>query len=220
MVSNCIYTRSVMISECISKFTRSSSPSVVPNTLHYRLEVHLQTCSITASKFTRPSPPSASLSSFNLALQVHLLVQVDVGLQAHLQTHSIMASQYILKFTRSRPPSAFVCSLDWCLQVLFQLCSSTVCSQIDHMYIYRDLDRYNMPYYDLTNVGTVIKTNMVDEMPCGYGTLRNHCCENMAPSLPQTCAMVSAAPQRDYLISQILWHPECTSITAGAFRCT
>jgi hypothetical protein len=30
-----------------------------------------------------------------------------------------------------------------------------------------------MPYYELANLVTVTKTNMIDEMPCGYGTLRN-----------------------------------------------
>jgi hypothetical protein len=29
-----------------------------------------------------------------------------------------------------------------------------------------------MPYYDVANLVTVTKTNMIDKMPCGYGTLR------------------------------------------------
>ena len=29
-----------------------------------------------------------------------------------------------------------------------------------------------MPYYDVANLVTVTKTNIIDEMPCGYGTLR------------------------------------------------
>jgi len=29
-----------------------------------------------------------------------------------------------------------------------------------------------MPYYEVVNLGTVTKTNMIDEMPCAYGTLR------------------------------------------------
>jgi hypothetical protein len=29
-----------------------------------------------------------------------------------------------------------------------------------------------MPYYDIVNLGTIRKTNIIDEMPCGYGTLR------------------------------------------------
>ena len=29
-----------------------------------------------------------------------------------------------------------------------------------------------MPYYDVANLVTVPKNNMIDEMPCGYGTLR------------------------------------------------
>jgi hypothetical protein len=30
-----------------------------------------------------------------------------------------------------------------------------------------------MPYYDVANLVTVTKTNMIDVMPCGYGTLRS-----------------------------------------------
>ena len=29
-----------------------------------------------------------------------------------------------------------------------------------------------MPYYDVANIVTVTKTNIIDEMPCDYGTLR------------------------------------------------
>jgi len=29
-----------------------------------------------------------------------------------------------------------------------------------------------MPYYEVANLVTVTKTNMIDEMPCAYGTLR------------------------------------------------
>jgi hypothetical protein len=29
-----------------------------------------------------------------------------------------------------------------------------------------------MPYHDLANLVTITKTNMIDEMPCGYGSLR------------------------------------------------
>jgi len=29
-----------------------------------------------------------------------------------------------------------------------------------------------MPYYDVVNLVTVIKMNIMDEMPCGYGLLR------------------------------------------------
>jgi hypothetical protein len=39
---------------------------------------------------------------------------------------------------------------------------------------YIDIERLRtyMPYYDVANLVTVAKTNMIDEMPCGYGTLR------------------------------------------------
>ena len=36
------------------------------------------------------------------------------------------------------PRGASLGSLNGCLQVLFRLYSTTICGQIDHMYIYRD----------------------------------------------------------------------------------
>jgi hypothetical protein len=63
---------------------------------------------------------------------------LDLSLQMHLQTHSIAASKYISQFTRSRPPSASLSSLNQRLQVLLRLRSSTVCSQIGRIYIYRE----------------------------------------------------------------------------------
>jgi hypothetical protein len=29
-----------------------------------------------------------------------------------------------------------------------------------------------MPYYEVANLATVTKTNVIDQMPCAYGTLR------------------------------------------------
>jgi hypothetical protein len=74
-----------------------------------------------------------------------------------------------------------------------------------------------MAYYDLTILVTITTMNMVEEMCCGYGTISNHCCEKTAQCLQQTSEKVSAASKCDYSISQISRHPECTSITAGAF---
>jgi hypothetical protein len=31
-----------------------------------------------------------------------------------------------------------------------------------------------MVYYDVANLVTITKMNMIDEMPCGYGTLRTN----------------------------------------------
>jgi len=84
-------------------------PSTPPISLDHSLQVHLQSCSITASQciseFTQARSPIASPTSPN-----H-------GLPAHLQTHSIMASKCISEFTRSRPPSASLNSLDHSLLV-------------------------------------------------------------------------------------------------------
>jgi len=67
-----LQTHSIMISECISKFTWSRLPSVFLNMLNYPLHVHLQTRSITASKcisdFTRSQSPSTSPNSLHPGL--------------------------------------------------------------------------------------------------------------------------------------------------------
>jgi len=50
-----------------------------------------------------------------------------------------------------------------------------------------------MPYYDVANLVTVPKTNMIDEMPCGYGTLRTTGVRIWQQVSHRPCADVSAA---------------------------
>jgi hypothetical protein len=52
-----------------------------------------------------------------------------------------------------------------------------------------------MPYCDVANLVTVRKTNMINEMPCGYGTLR--------ATGVTIRNQVSAASKVDYPNSQI-----------------
>jgi len=100
----------------------------------------------------------------------------------------------------TRPPSTFLSSLNWHLQVLLQLCSSTA-------YIYIERLRYYLPYYYVTNFVTVIMANVINEIPCGYGTVRTTAmreygtrspterCRDLSCSrcLAQPCAEVLAA---------------------------
>jgi len=80
----------------------------------------------TTSKYSSnlaPSYPATSVSANSLdhGLGVYLWVHsVWVGLQLHLQTHSITASKCISEFTRPRPPSASPNSLDHGLPVHLQ----------------------------------------------------------------------------------------------------
>jgi hypothetical protein len=66
-----------------------------------------------------------------------------------------------------------------------------------------------MPYYDIANLVTPKKTNLIDEMTCGYGTLRTtvvripHYVSHTAAQRSQAALKVSAAPKFDYPISQI-----------------
>jgi len=48
---------------------------------------------------------------------------------------------------------------------------STIPSQADNIYRYRDLDKYQMSWCNIPNCVTVSKTNRIDEMPLHYGTV-------------------------------------------------
>jgi len=50
-----------------------------------------------------------------------------------------------------------------------------------------------MPYYDVANLVTVTKTNMIDEMPCDYGTLRTTGVRIRHQVSRRACTEVSAA---------------------------
>jgi len=101
---------SIMASMCISKLARAQPPSLSPHLLDHSLEV----CTLMACKRISPS---ASLSS------------LDLGLQVHLQTHSIMASKFISKLPLLWPPNVSRCSLQSNLQTNLDLLPSTACSQ-------------------------------------------------------------------------------------------
>jgi len=50
-----------------------------------------------------------------------------------------------------------------------------------------------MPYYDVANLVTVTKTNMIDEMPCGYGALKTTGVRVWHQVSRRGCAEVSTA---------------------------
>jgi len=50
-----------------------------------------------------------------------------------------------------------------------------------------------MSYYNIPNLVTRTKTNMTDKMPSSHGTLKHNYCENTAPGILHTSAVVSAA---------------------------
>jgi len=113
-------TRSITISESISKVSRSQPPCVSPNTLNHHLHVHLQSHSITVSTLARSQTPSVSPNSLGCGLQTRSITASKciptlpwlwprsaspTSLGYGLQTRSIMASKCISKLARSRPPS-------------------------------------------------------------------------------------------------------------------
>jgi len=148
-----LHSRLIIASRCISNHTLSRPSSASPNPLKPGLQVHLW---VTRSQPPSPSPnsldhgfqvhplatrsglPNASWTPLDGSLQVHLWIHLDFGLQTHPQTYLITATMYISLFTWSRPPSAYLSCLNESLQMLRRLHSSSVCSQIGHMYIYRE----------------------------------------------------------------------------------
>ena len=111
-----------------------------------------------------------------------------------------------------RPPSGASLSSQWA-------CPGTPPILLDYHlwtdwpYVYLERHKLCMPYYDVANLVTVTKTNMIQ-----WNALllcKNHCCENPAPSrlqsglscsrsLPHICPVVPGAPKFDYPQSQIL----------------
>jgi hypothetical protein len=68
-----------------------------------------------------------------------------------------------------------------------------------------------MPQYDVANLETVTKTNMIDEMPCCYGTLRTsgvriwhhvsrRACEEVSAALEVYCRPAQSSQQPQNLI--------------------
>jgi len=58
-----------------------------------------------------------------------------------------------------------------------------------------------MPYYEIANIVTVTKTNMIDEMPCAYGTLRT-------TALRIRHQVSRRAAQRSQLLEVCMWLPD------------
>ena len=90
--------------------------STPPISLDHRLQVHLQTRSITASQCISEFPITASKCLSKL-VRLRPPSSHDHGLQLHLRTRSITASKCISKLGRSRPPSSSLNFFDHSLQV-------------------------------------------------------------------------------------------------------
>ena len=156
----------------------------------------------------------------------------------HHQTRLLLAS----RFAWSQRPISSLSSLNWHALVLLHCARVRLKPDWLYVNIQVDQDRECMPYYDVANHHVIVKhqcqTDECDTLngACGSRTIRTttvriahqelsllhplHSGLSSSPSLTQTCTEVSAAPTFDYSISKRLYHFECTSITAGAFRCT
>jgi len=101
------------------------------------------------------------------------------------------------------PPSgACLSSLNGRLDVLLRLCSTTICGQIDRLNIYSETWILHAILW-CSESFDCNKDEYDTENAMQLWNPKNHCCENTARSLPQSCAVVSAAPEFDYPIRQI-----------------
>jgi len=116
--------------ELIQSPSITASTCISPKLLNYRLQVYLQTRSITDCKFAQSWPTSASPDSLDYGLQVHVskLAQ-SWPLSAYLQTRSIMASKCIPTLVRLWPCGLSLSSNECYCQVHHEVLSSTACSQ-------------------------------------------------------------------------------------------
>jgi hypothetical protein len=77
----------------------------------------------------------------------------------------------------------------------------TACHQVHLRYlcilVFITIERSKeyMPYYDVAKLVTVTKTNMINEIPCDYGTLRTTGGGIWHQVTHSACAEVSAAPE-------------------------
>jgi len=91
------------------------------------------------------------------------------------------------------PPSgASLGSVNGCLQVLLRSCSTTICGQIDHMYIYWDTEIMHTILWGSESCYCNKDEYNRQNALCLWNP-KNPCCENTAPSLLQSCTEVSAA---------------------------
>ena len=84
------------------------------------------------TKLAPIQPPSASPNLFDYCLQVHLLSSLNLGLQVHLHSGLVAASQCSSELPRSQPPSASPNSFDDGLPVHLQTRSIMASKCISH----------------------------------------------------------------------------------------
>jgi len=167
-----LQVRTITASNCISKLAQSRPRNASPNSLDHGLQVHLSTRLITASKYivnerrrvygdtgeTEVDWATGSTYSGDSAVDRHHLIFISSGstqLRGLSRPGSIISSHFHPRLLE----------LEWFFLTNSVVARLTVC-------IYIEILKYCMPYYEVANIVTVTKTNMIDEMPCAYGTWR------------------------------------------------
>jgi len=216
---------SIMASKCISELAQTCPSSVSPNLHDHGLRLYLSVPTLSVSHwistFTLSWPRSASPTNVIMALKCisqftrfRPLSASPNSLYHSVDVHKILASNCIWKCTQSACLGAPQIALEYHLQPDWV----SVDIQIH-------LDSYYVPYHNVANFFVIVKdqcetkTNIIDQMPCSYGTLRTTTvriphqvsslhrtlCSSLScyQSLRQICTEVTAAPKFDYPISQI-----------------
>jgi len=160
-----LWVHSISASKCISKLTRSLPRSVSLSSPNPGLQTHLSTCSITASKYIVNEPrrvygntgvtevdwATGSTYSGDHGVDRHHLIFISSYHKWKIHTLSFPTFGVSRSFRDVVDPRNCMDSHSWVvsylltfflgdgsLQVLLWLCSTTICGQIDRMYIYRD----------------------------------------------------------------------------------
>jgi hypothetical protein len=204
------HSYTIVASKCILKLARSRPPCASlsstwfwPPTASLGYWISASKC---ITKRTRSRPRSTSPSSTRSQSPSASPNSLDRGLHVRLSFHTITASKFISKSSQFASPGARAITLQYR-------------QQPDWPYIY--IERLRLIIHAILWCSESCDCNKDESDTRSALWLwpsKNHCSENMALSLPQTCAEVLAAPKFDYPNSQNSYHPKCTSITAGAFR--
>jgi len=168
-----LQVRTIKASECISKFTRTRCGEMVE--LESRQPIINTPPHLALHPMRVPKKEAFRLE------ECRKRVRGYEGILGHVEQHKLLGSLKARQgCVRPRSVKGRVCiSYNVMLSIYPGVCQIyTRCRWVHPRYrcisicIYIDRLRWYMPYHDVANVVTVTKTNMINEMPCGWGTLR------------------------------------------------
>jgi len=187
-------TRSIRASECISKLT--------PSRCCETLEVEGRQPIIDSPPHLACHPKGIREKKQSWLKECRKRVSGYNGIPGHDELHKLHGSPNARQeYMRRRAGKDGVCiSYHEMMSIhprIFEIYTSCCwvhfCSLCISVCIYTERLRKYMPYYDVANLVTITKTNMIDEMPCSCWTLRTAGMRIWHQVSCRVCAVVSAA---------------------------